>query len=377
MADVGEIERSDMPESAPPTGRTTLARSAEALRLDPDPTFRSSVGRSGETIETVKDDYGALHFKIPEWLKNSLPVDPKDKSAEKIKDVLCEDCCLWDPLGYCGDYRKTINGQCAWHQIAVFNLRPKVVPYYLQYQNEPKVIERKQMLVADPQHINNGITAVFPIVEFFDKPITPADIKLHRLRSFLRNRGSDDWQKIYDMHVNFLHQLITVRSRDPVLEIEKNTQQKLMIHWDAWNKIRSQQLNQSPQNLYLTFLESSDIVKTVSLDNFTTITQMVVRFFEPSFTSLDDQQHFSTVPNYGIYIKNHLAFQNNLCSAGTVCTEGRETVGNAATLSIIRRQKSDTSLLINSVKTCPARTCITKKLNPNDFSLFKDARKIT
>lgn len=319
------------------------------------------------------DASNGSNFLLPAWLASMQPIDWNPMTCRKVTPR-GRNCCLFQPLGYCKG-TDTANGFCVFHLKAVFNLvYQSDCAYQMDEKGKPVLSKRMQCFVAEPQRMDNAHTPVFPIFEMFDEEPRTEDIKMLHLARYLSNSCAQNWQRIYSIHVDFLHTLITIRSQIPRNYLDQDTMSKLLLHWNSWNEHHSYHLVQYPANVTLFYSRNSEDVRFIPLDRCTTITQMIMRLFAEPYSSLDNKYFYSIVSNYSFAVRNHLTYTNNLCSLGTTCSDTESCVGNMATAPIIRFDKCQTPLIAYTVdKQCGDTISINSKVNWNAPTLNKSA----
>lgn len=322
----------------------------------------------------------AARFRAPKWLKGLFPIpwSSTDGCSKLIQHG--KNCCFFYPLGYCRD-TDIINGFCVFHLRAIFNLIYQTdCTYIMNADGKPTMSQRTACYVAEPQIINDEYTAVFPIVELMPNEVRLENIKMHNLLRHLQMHGTQNWERIYANHVNYLYRMFTLFSPEQTAKtpIESRVDQlastQLLMHWNLWNDYYSKIIVDNMVDLYPFYVpdESRDDVEPLPSNKCTTLTQMIIRLFTPPYTNYNSSRFFSTPANYGFVGKAHLVYSNNMCSIGTHCTKGNiMCIGNIAMLNMIRNDSScrNNSIHYKRNTECEENFCVPARINLNAPSL--------
>lgn len=302
---------------------------------------------------------------VPAWLHGMRPIvwKPSDLCAKRQQAIpRGRNCCLFSPLEQCSVGMHTINGFCVYHLRAIFNIVYLMDTSYRIVDGQATIVPSPRCFVADPQPIDNGITAVFPMFELFEAKPRVDDIKLHHFARYLQSHSVAGWEKIYAQHVNFLHSLITLRHQMPSSQAEHDLNSTLNVHWNLWNEYQSWILAKYPATMHIFHVTNDGNVQSASIATFTVISQMACRLFSLPYSSNSQKTFVPTVANYGFHVRRHFSYLNNLCSSGTTRTQGgMEARGNLAMLQCVRTDDGRSDLLhLASVKNCAEHRVLTR-----------------
>lgn len=319
------------------------------MDVEPDVEISSMIPSNVGNVSTKLSPDGlakARDFKAPLWLGRKMPiswsnVDMCNKSSRKPG----RPCCLFAPIKFCKPDADTVNGFCNFHLRGLFNLTyQNDALYQLNAQGQAVLWMRAQCFVADPRPIDDRYTACFPIFELFENEPNLNEIHLDNLERYLKSIDMPNWREALKRHVVYLHRLMTIHSyfskptaQEPD-EIDMDT--KIILHWKNWNEHYSYILKKVPAEMYLFYVshkaDNSDEMMVISMDKCTTLTQMIVRMYSESHTSITDNRFLTSMANYGLWIRRYLAYADNMCSFGTIATPTVTTVGALATMTMVR-----------------------------------------
>lgn len=330
----------------------------------------SSLGgiATANNVNSPAANYGQDQFRLPEWLSDMAPCKWPNLDEEGPDSSMDEgrNCCLFYPIDMCRG-SSIINGICLYHIRAIFNAKFTTDSvFHVSADRKPTISQKSHCLVADPQEIDNVITPVFPIFEFFDSAPRIEDIKMFHLIKFLHGSGEKNWQKIAAVYTNYLLRLMTVHHHP--WKDDQMSHSQMLVHWNTWNRYNSWVLKNNPADISIVVAskDNPDNVNVIPISNFTTVTQMIIRLFDLPYSSMNNGTFVSTLPNYNFAVRNHLAYSNNLCSCGTITHQtAGNCYGNALTLPMVRTDIGTKSLICHSVrKRCNDYT-LSSKLNWN------------
>lgn len=325
--------------------------------------------------EAVDDDVNNVELNesrderdavIPAWLVGMRPISWSAEVCQKT-EPRGRNCCLFYPLGYCRGL-DVINGFCIFHLKAAFNLVYQTdYNYRIDDRGKAVIVERAHCFVADPQHMDDRVTATFPIFEMFESEPSHDELRLHNLSRYIKGVGMQNWESVYGVHVNFLHNLITLRTYVPRNQTDQMVNSQMLLHWNTWNEYHSWLLARYPIKSRIFYSSNGADVRTIDVSACTAVTQMIVRLFSEPYTSLDEKRFYSTVANYGFHVRGHLSYIDNLCSSGTTYVDrNARCIGNLATLPFVRTDKTRRSTLhYTREKRCEDNFCVASKVNLN------------
>lgn len=316
----------------------------------------------------------AVKFSSPAWLKGMMPIRWPASNACGKTAKHGQNCCLFFPLGYCRD-TDVVNGFCVFHLRAVFNLVYQTdCVYMMNADRKPTMSQRTACYIAEPQVIDDEYTTVFPVVELMPNEVQLQDIKLHNLSKHLQMHGTQNWERIYANHVNYLYRLYTLYSPEQAAKIavetrvDQLTHAQLFLHWGLWNEYYSKIIADNRVDLYPFYVsEERNDIRPLPANECTTITQMIARLFSLPYTNYNSPKFYSTISSYGIYAKAHFAYANNLCAIGTHCTKGNlPCIGNVATLCMMRTDTGTcqpNTVHYSRLSECGAKYCVPSRVN--------------